>query len=75
MKARPMYVSPNRVMPTEGRNNTTVTLERLEQRLDEGYRMIDQRLAVGMDVTDLEDFWIRLLREYESRCDSLPIAA
>ena len=50
-------------------------LERLERRLEEGYRLIETRLRAGEDVTDLETFWIRLLHEYETRCDALPLAA
>lgn len=52
-----------------------ITLQRLEQRLDDGYRMIDARLATGADIETLEEFWIELLHEYEALCDGLPIAA
>lgn len=51
------------------------TLHRLEERLNEGYELIEARRAAGLDVSKLEDFWIELLHEYEARCDSEPIAA
>ena len=51
------------------------SLRRLEERLNEGYEMIERRRAGGLDVSKLEDFWIELLHEYEARCDSEPIAA
>lgn len=51
------------------------TLRRLEQRLNDGYEMIEERRAAGLDVTKLEDFWIELLHEYEARCNDEPIAA
>lgn len=52
-----------------------ITVERLERRLDDGYRMIEDRLVAGEDVTELEAFWINLLLEYEALCDELPMAA
>ena len=51
------------------------SLARLEQRLNEGYELIEKRRAAGLDVTKLEDFWIELLHEYEDRCDEHPLAA
>lgn len=52
-----------------------ITVERLERRLDDGYRMIEDRLVAGEDVTELEAFWITLLLQYEALCDGLPMAA
>ncbi|HEV2072121.1 MAG TPA: hypothetical protein VGR29_00630 [Thermomicrobiales bacterium] len=52
-----------------------VSVERLERRLEDGYRMIEDRLAAGADVTELEAFWINLLLQYEALCDELPMAA
>jgi hypothetical protein len=52
-----------------------VTVERLERRLEDGYRMIEDRLAAGADVTELEEFWISLLLQYEAICNELPLAA
>ena len=43
----------------------------LERRLDDGFQRIDQALHDGTDVAAWEDFWIQLLREYESLCDEL----
>lgn len=51
------------------------SLRRLEERLNEGYEMIEHRRAADLDVSKLEDFWIELLHEYEARCDNEPIAA
>ncbi len=51
------------------------TLARLEQRLNDGYELIERRRAAGLDVTRLEDFWIELLHEYEERCNEHPLAA
>jgi hypothetical protein len=44
-------------------------IKTIEQRLNTGYDLIDKRKAAGLDVTKLEDFWIQLLREYESAVD------
>lgn len=43
----------------------------LYARLEIGYERIAQGLESGQDVTSWEDFWIALLREYESVCDQL----
>ena len=43
----------------------------LEDRLNNGYELIDKRKAAGLDVTKLEDFWIALLHEYEAAVDDL----
>jgi hypothetical protein len=50
-------------------------LRQLEQRLNDGYELIEQRRSAGLDVSKLEDFWIDLLHEYEERCDNHPLAA
>lgn len=43
----------------------------LEQRLVDGYRKIAEAEVVGKDITAWEDFWLTLLREYESVCDDI----
>ena len=43
----------------------------LEQRLDDGYRRIEEARLNQLDVRAWEDFWIQLLREYERVCDEL----
>ena len=43
----------------------------LEQRLDDGYRRIEEARLKQLDVRAWEDFWIELLREYEGVCDDL----
>jgi hypothetical protein len=61
------------------RESTSATLaERrsmLERRLDDGYRRIEDAIASGIDVTTWESHWIELLRQYESICEELRIAA
>ena len=47
----------------------------LEDRLDDGYRRIDQALLSGADVSEWEFFWLRLLGEYEDVCRELDQAA
>lgn len=56
---------------------TTISSRResLERRLDDGYRRIDEAALSGVDVSDWESFWIRLLREYEDVCRGQDIAA
>lgn len=49
--------------------------ETLEQRLDDGYRRIEEARVQGRDVQAWEEFWIQLLREYEEICDGLRLAA
>ena len=43
----------------------------LYRRLEGGYQKVERGLADGRDVTEWEDFWIALLREYERVCDDL----
>jgi len=43
----------------------TTSLRTLEQRLDDGYRRIENGQRLGADVTLWEDFWIDLLHQYE----------
>lgn len=40
-------------------------------RLDTGAVKIEEGRAQGKDVSDWEDFWISLLRQYEAICDKL----
>ncbi len=47
----------------------------LEQRLEDGYRRIEQALAEGADVRAWEQFWLQLLAEYEAICSDLAKAA
>lgn len=51
------------------------TIERLEQRLADGFQLIEERRAAGIEVTALEEFWIELLHQYEALCDAMPAAA
>jgi hypothetical protein len=50
-------------------------LRRIEQRLNDGYEMIEKRRNAGIEVSKLEDFWIELLHEYEELCNDHPLAA
>lgn len=45
--------------------------DNLYQRLEDGYRKVERELAAGRDVTEWEEFWLELLREYERVCDDL----
>jgi hypothetical protein len=45
--------------------------ERLVERLDTGAALIEEKRSKGEDVTQWEDFWIQLLREYEDVCEQL----
>ena len=47
----------------------------LENRLDDGFRRIDEAVLSGTDVTEWESFWLRLLGEYEDICRELDQAA
>lgn len=51
------------------------TVTSLAQRLDDGYRRIDEAQLAGVDTSAWEEFWLKLLREYESLCDELDHAA
>lgn len=57
------------------RQHEDQSLQRLEERLNDGYELIEKRRAMGLDVSKLEDFWIELLHEYEDRCNEHPLAA
>lgn len=48
-----------------------VRLFELEERLERGLRLIDQRVASGLSVERHEQHWIDLLAEYELLFDSL----
>jgi hypothetical protein len=47
----------------------------LERRLDDGYARIEQARLDGIDTTAWEEFWVKLLVEYQSICDELTEAA
>ena len=49
--------------------------ESLALRLHDGYVRIDEASLAGVDVTEWESFWTRLLREYEDVCREMDIAA
>lgn len=66
---------PRPVSLGERRSAIVSRRQSLERRLDDGYGRIDQALRDGADIAAWEDFWIRLLREYESLCDDLRPAA
>jgi len=48
-----------------------LSLRTLERRLDDGYQRIEQGIADGIDVSRWEEFWIDLLRQYETQADLL----
>jgi hypothetical protein len=45
--------------------------DELIERLDRGAACIEEARAQGRDVSDWEDYWIQLLRNYEKVCDQL----
>jgi len=47
----------------------------LERRLEDGFIRIGEAEVEGRDIGAWEDFWVSLLREYESVCDELQRAA
>ena len=49
--------------------------DELARRLETGYDYIERMISAGEDVTNLEEFWIRLLRQYEAVCEGLAEAA
>ena len=67
--------SPERLTASLLRTDVDDRRNSLEQRLDDGYRRIDQASLAGSDVTEWESFWIRLLAEYEDVCRELQEAA
>ena len=50
-------------------------IAQLERRLDDGYTRIEQARLDGIDTTAWEEFWVKLLVEYQSICDELTEAA
>ncbi len=54
---------------------TAARCQMLEQRLEDGYRRIEQALVDGTDVRAWEQFWLELLAEYEEICHDLAAAA
>jgi len=46
----------------------------LEERLENGFRLIDRRREAGQEVERWEQRWLRLLREYEELCDEIAAA-
>jgi hypothetical protein len=47
----------------------------LERRLDDGYARIEQAKLAGVDTAAWEEFWVKLLLEYQAICDELAEAA
>jgi hypothetical protein len=45
--------------------------DKLDQRLEDGFRKIAEGEAEGRDVASWEAFWMSLLREYEDVCKEL----
>lgn len=46
----------------------------LERRLDDGYLRIEEAFRAGTDVSTWEDFWIKLLADYEDVCEQTELA-
>lgn len=69
------FESAERLAVPQQRTDLDDRRSSLEQRLDDGFRRIDQASLAGSDVTEWESFWIRLLGEYEDVCRELQEAA
>lgn len=49
---------------------TAAEIQALEQRLQRGWAIIEERARDGQSVERLEDHWLTLLAEYETAYDS-----
>jgi hypothetical protein len=56
---------------TRTRVELVAELRRVEARLEDGYRKIEQATAAGENVTHWETIWLRLLDDYERIYDQL----
>jgi|SwirhisoilCB2_FD_contig_91_246743_length_908_multi_5_in_0_out_0_1 hypothetical protein len=74
MKRTTKNTTPSQLMRLEPRRDDT-DIRRLERRLEDGYQLIEMHLRAGDDVSELEAFWLNLLRQYELLCDAAPLAA
>ena len=54
-----------RTVDETNRQQIMAELERIEQRLNDGYTKIDDALERGRDVARWEQIWLTLLDEYE----------
>ena len=61
--------------PSYRSESRAVQLDRLVERLNRGWDMIDEQKALGQDVRKLEHAWVTLLHEYEMLAADLPQAA
>ncbi|MGB3305707.1 MAG: hypothetical protein WBA63_05955 [Thermomicrobiales bacterium] len=60
--------APSAWMP---RDERTLELKTLEQRLTDGYVRIEESARRGADVMEWEAFWVDLLHQYERLADQL----
>jgi hypothetical protein len=56
---------------TRSREELIAELRRVEIRLEDGYRKIEQAATSGESVTHWETLWLRLLDDYERIYDRL----
>ena len=54
-----------RTVDETNRHQIMAELERIEQRLNDGYTKIDDAVERGRDVVRWEELWLSLLDEYE----------
>ncbi len=66
---------PERLPHSPAPDTPAARQEVLERRLEDGYRRIDQATLAGVDVSEWESFWVRLLGEYEDVCRQSDVAA
>jgi len=67
MSAMTAVVQPE----TRSRDELVAELRRVEVRLEDGYRKIEQATSSGGDITRWEVHWLRLLDDYERIYDKL----
>lgn len=76
--ARKLEPQPEKTQAELERQEKLQTIAQLEEkrdklvdRLDEGAARIEEERSKGKDVTAWEDYWITLLRQYETTCEKL----
>lgn len=68
----PSMAKPKKAPPVSNTYWTPARIalrERYEERLADGWELIEKRKAAGAEWRSLEDFWLTLNREYEEFCD------
>jgi thymidylate kinase len=56
---------------SKSRETLETARDRLYENLEKGYDRISKGLVEGKDVTEWEEFWVTLLKEYQRVCEEL----